>query len=97
MSWKNWNPKFDFKIPRSGTKYIDYKQPFHQVYEEVSTMLQGTQPLDFERAVFITENAHRDNTIRYEDYKAAPDIHSVHVYFYKCWAALPLSSIHTSD
>ena len=51
------------------------KQNFPKAMEEISSILQGTQPLDFERAVFITENAYRDNAIRYEDYQAALDIH----------------------
>jgi hypothetical protein len=39
------------------------QQNFTQALEELTSMLQGTQPLDFERAVFITENAYHDNTI----------------------------------
>ncbi len=39
-------------------------------------MLEGKQPLYFERAVFLTENAYRDNSLNYEDFKAALDVHS---------------------
>jgi HNH/Endo VII superfamily nuclease toxin with a HHH motif len=52
------------------------QQHFSKALEELTSMLSGTQPLDFERAVFITENAYRDNAIRYEDYQAALGIHS---------------------
>ena len=39
-------------------------------------MLEGTQPLDYERAVFITENAFHDNQYTYESYRSALDLHS---------------------
>jgi len=52
-------------------------QHFQQAFEEISAMLEGKQPLDFERAVFITENAYRDNSLNYEAFKAALDVHSV--------------------
>lgn len=52
------------------------KQNFQQAYQEISSMLEGKQPLDFEKAVFLTENAYRDNSLTYEDFKAALDVHS---------------------
>ncbi|MFM7431818.1 MAG: hypothetical protein ACKO1F_18270 [Flammeovirgaceae bacterium] len=52
------------------------KQNFQQAYEEISSMLDGKQPLDFEKAVFFTENAYRDNAFSYEEFKTALDIHS---------------------
>jgi hypothetical protein len=51
-------------------------QCFQQAFEEISAMLEGKQPLDFERAVFITENAYRENSFQYEDFKTALDVHS---------------------
>jgi hypothetical protein len=51
-------------------------QYFQQAFEEISAMLEGKKPLDFERAVFITENAYRENSFKYEDFKSALDIHS---------------------
>lgn len=52
------------------------KQNFQQAYQEIVSMLEGKQPLDFEKAVFLTENAYRDNSLTYEDFKAALDVHS---------------------
>lgn len=52
------------------------KQDFQQAYQKISAMLEGKQPLDFEKAVFLTENAYRDNAIVYEYFKAALDVHS---------------------
>jgi Restriction endonuclease fold toxin 5 len=49
---------------------------FQKAFEELSSMLEGKQPLDFERAVFITENAYRDNLIDYQDFKTTLDIHA---------------------
>jgi hypothetical protein len=52
------------------------KQNFQQAYQQISSMLQGTQPLDFEKAVFLTENAYSDDSISYGDFKTALDVHS---------------------
>lgn len=52
------------------------KQNFQQAFEEISAMLAEKQPLDFERAVFITENAYRENSFQHEDFKSALDVHS---------------------
>jgi hypothetical protein len=49
---------------------------FKNAQQEIFAMLDGQQPVDFERAVFITENAYRSNTINYEDFKASLDIHA---------------------
>ncbi|MCZ8023620.1 MAG: hypothetical protein O9294_17785 [Cytophagales bacterium] len=51
-------------------------QHFRQAFKEISAMLEGKQPLDFEKAVFITENAYRDNSLNYEDFKSALNVHS---------------------
>jgi len=48
---------------------------FQQAFDELTTMLDGKQPLNYEHAVFITENAYRENSIQYVDFKAALDIH----------------------
>lgn len=52
------------------------RQNFEQAYQEITSMLEGKQALDFERAVFLTENAYRDNALNYEDFKSAIDVHS---------------------
>jgi hypothetical protein len=51
-------------------------QHFPQAFEEISAMLEGKQLLDFEKAVFLTENAYRDNSLNYEDFKSALNVHS---------------------
>lgn len=52
------------------------QQHFTHALAEISSMLEGIQPLDFERAVFVTENAYRVNAVSYQDFKASLDIHS---------------------
>jgi hypothetical protein len=54
----------------------DTTQYITHAFSEITSMPQGTQPLDFERTVFITENAYRDNVIGYQDFKATLDIHA---------------------
>ncbi|MFO0508312.1 MAG: hypothetical protein ACK5YS_05520 [bacterium] len=61
---------YSLKAQVASTQY------FQQAFEEISAMLEGKQSLDFERAVFITENAYRENSFQYEDFKYALDVHS---------------------
>lgn len=42
---------------------------FENALQEVKEMLEGTKKLDFERAVFITENAYHDNAYSYEAFQ----------------------------
>jgi hypothetical protein len=51
------------------------KMYFQQAFNELTEMLEGKNPLSFERAIFITENAYRGNSISYTDFQAALDIH----------------------
>lgn len=41
---------------------------YYEVYKEHCAMLEGKQPLDFKRAVFISENAFYDNQLDYDDF-----------------------------
>lgn len=42
---------------------------FQQAFMELKSMLEGKQPINFERAVFITENPFWDNKISYEEFQ----------------------------
>ena len=44
------------------------KQNFISAKIEIEQMLNGQKPLDYERAVFITENAYYGNELKYEDF-----------------------------
>ena len=45
------------------------KQNFISAKNEIEQMLTGQRPLDYERAVFITENAYYDNANSYQDFQ----------------------------
>jgi hypothetical protein len=48
---------------------VKEKQAFFEAKKELSDMLSGKQALDYERAVFVTENAYYNNTLKYEGFK----------------------------
>ncbi|MBT1705808.1 hypothetical protein [Chryseosolibacter indicus] len=52
------------------------KEYFQAALMELSGMLEGSTPLDFERAVFVTENAYHGNQYNYADFKTTIDIHA---------------------
>jgi len=52
------------------------KSCFYSAKTEIENMLTGKIPLNYERAVFITENAYWDNAINYLEYKKTLDIHT---------------------
>ena len=41
--------------------------------QELQDMLAGKQPLSYERAIFIIENAYNDNTLSYTGFQAVLD------------------------
>lgn len=47
----------------------------HDLYEEaleqIGSMLSGRKPLDFKRAVYLTENAYLDGTLSYDDFNTS--------------------------
>ena len=48
--------------------------PFRQAYNELSAMLAGSEPLNYERAVFLTEQAYRQDSLSYSHFEAALDV-----------------------
>lgn len=42
---------------------------YYQAFDEISSMLQGKEPLDLGRAVFVVENAYYDNRLDYTDFQ----------------------------
>jgi hypothetical protein len=51
------------------------KQHFYEAKTELESMLSGKQPLDYERAVFLTENVYWNNQYDYSVYKSVIDFH----------------------
>ncbi len=51
-------------------------QCFHKAYAALQNMLDGKDSLNYEKAVFITENAYHDNYFNYEDFKNLIDFHA---------------------
>lgn len=54
---------------------LKQKQCFYDAKIELENMLSGKIPLDYERAVFITENAYWNNQYDFERFKKIIDIH----------------------
>ena len=52
------------------------KEYFNQAKAELVQMLSGAKPLDYERAVFVTENAYLGNTISYELFQGIISFHA---------------------
>ena len=52
------------------------KECFYQAKTEIEQMLTGEKPLDYERAIFITENAYLGNIISYELYQSIISFHT---------------------
>lgn len=48
---------------------------FQQSFTELKNMLEGKQPISFEKAVFISENSYHNNAFRYENFQKALDVH----------------------
>ena len=46
-----------------GTEY------FHSAYQEISSMLGGSVPLNLERAIFLVENAYLSNQLNFDDFQ----------------------------
>lgn len=60
----------------------DIKQCFINAKFEMDSMLSGKKPLDYERAVFITENAYHNNYFSYTDFQKKLDNHQLFVEFF---------------
>jgi hypothetical protein len=46
----------------------DPHQYYWQAFHEITAMLEGSEPLEFKRAVFISENPYFDNTLNYNNF-----------------------------
>ena len=49
--------------------YQDGTASYYKAFEEINNMLQGKQPLNLGRAVFLVENAYYNNTLNYDKYQ----------------------------
>lgn len=49
---------------------------FQQSFMELKNMLEGKQPISFERAVFITENPFRNNQLDFNNFQNSIDAHT---------------------
>ncbi|MEI6697267.1 MAG: hypothetical protein WCO13_14530 [Bacteroidota bacterium] len=52
------------------------KVSFSLAYDALKSMLEGKDSLNYEKAVFITENAYHNNYFNYEDFKHLLDFHT---------------------
>jgi hypothetical protein len=55
------------------------KQAFYEANLELEAMLNGDASQDYERAVFVMENAYRNNTIDYAVYEEVLDFHTQNI------------------
>ena len=65
-----------FTLIAGNEKSFKQKQCFFDAKTELESMLMEKTPLDYERAVFITENAYWNNAITYAAYKEYIDFHT---------------------
>ena len=49
--------------------YLDGTASYYKAFEEINNMLQGKQPLNLGRAVFLVENTYYNNTLNYDEYQ----------------------------
>jgi len=49
--------------------YQDGTASYYKAFEEINNMLEGKQPLNLGKAVFLVENAYYNNTLNYDDYQ----------------------------
>jgi len=49
--------------------YQDGTASYYKAFEEINNMLEGKQPLNLGRTVFLVENAYYNNTLNYDDYQ----------------------------
>jgi hypothetical protein len=62
-----------------NTKINFQKQCFYSAKDEIEAMLSGEKPLDYERAVFITENAYWANKGEYDMYEFVLNFHTSNI------------------
>lgn len=49
--------------------YQDGTSSYYKAFDEINNMLEGKQPLNLGRAVFLVENAYYNNTLNYDDFQ----------------------------
>lgn len=54
-----------FKPQPKQLTHLDY---YNNAFDELESMLEGNQPLDFKRAVFVTENAYFGDSLSYKKF-----------------------------
>ncbi len=54
---------FPFQSHQDGTSI------YYKAFDEINNMLNGKQPLNLGRAVFLVENAYYNNTLNYDEYQ----------------------------
>lgn len=52
---------------------------FQQAFKEVKNMLEEKQPMSFEKAVFVTENAYLENKFSYQDFQQIIDANLIFI------------------
>lgn len=52
------------------------KASFYNAFDAIKNMLEGKDSLNYEKAVFITENAYHNNFFSYTDFKKMLDLHT---------------------
>ena len=62
---------FVFSFSQTHEQLSNYQSAFN----EMMSMIKDEKPVDFKRAVFLTENAHYDNTLDYSKFCAEIDNH----------------------
>ncbi len=56
-------------------KHDSTKISFYQAYDALKSMLEGKDSLNYEKAVFLTENAYHNNYFNYTEFKHLIDFH----------------------
>lgn len=64
---------------KSATQNDSTKIYFDNALQEVKEMLEGSRPLDFQRAVFVTENAYHENNYSYKSFERAIKNHIYYI------------------
>jgi hypothetical protein len=61
---------FSYKYAYSSEESLSFADNYYQnAYIELVSMLDGIKPIDFKRAVFISENAYLNDSLNYDTYK----------------------------
>tara|TARA_R110000782_G_scaffold237188_1_gene323315 strand:+ start:26627 stop:28867 length:2241 start_codon:yes stop_codon:yes gene_type:complete len=64
---------------KAEVKTDSSKIHFENAFQEVKEMLEEIKPLDFQRAVFVTENAYYNNIYKYERFEELIHFHTFYI------------------